>query len=271
MAWTSLSSETTHGTTGNGLQAVARTGFAVNGVLYIVLGIIAVQAAMGDGAAQGSSGALRTIASQPLGQILLAATAIGIAAHVVWKLFLAIADPERNGWASRTFELITAALYATLGFAAARAVIGGSKPDGGSGTPHWTAEVMRQPLGKWLVAAAGAAILVYGLYQMYKSFAVDMNDELRLQRLGGQARQWVIGLGRIGFAARGIVLAVVGGFLIDAALRSNPGQARGIGGALRTLETQPYGPWLLGAVAAGLAAFGALQLVRARYGRVPAG
>jgi hypothetical protein len=271
MTWTSLSSETMHGTTGQGLEAIARTGYAVNGVLYIVLGIIAVEAALGGGAATGSSGALRMIASQPLGRVLLAATAIGIAAHVLWKLFLVIADPQRNGYASRAFELITAGLYATLGFAAGRAVLDGSKPDGGESAPHWTAEVMRQPLGKWLVVAAGAGIFLYGLYQIYKSYAVDMNDELRIQRLGGRGRQWVVGLGRIGFAARGIVLAVVGGFLVDAALRSNPGQARGIGGALRTLESQPYGPWLLAGVAAGLAAFGVLQIVRARYVRFPAG
>lgn len=268
---TSLSSESTHGTTGDGLEAIARTGFAVNGLLYIVLGIIAVEAALGGGTAAGSGGALRAIASQPLGQVLLAITAIGIAAHVLWKIFLAIADPENDGPASRAFEVITGALYASLGLAAARAVLRGSTPDGGDSAPHWTAQVMSQPLGRWLVAAAGAGIFAYGLFQIYKAYAVDMNDELRLQQLGGTARRWILGLGRIGFAARGIVLAVVGGFLVDAALRSNPGTARGIGGALRTLEGQPYGPWLLSGVAAGLAAFGILQLVRARYGRFPAG
>ena len=74
--------------------------------------------------------------------------------------------------------------------------------------------------------------------------------------------------GRIGFSARGIAFAIIGGFLLVAAVHARSDEARGLGGALATLAQQPFGPWLLGIVASGLVVYGAFMVVQARYGRL---
>ncbi|MFL6257903.1 MAG: DUF1206 domain-containing protein, partial [Pyrinomonadaceae bacterium] len=45
-------------------------------------------------------------------------------------------------------------------------------------------------------------------------------------------------------------------------------EARGLSGALRALEQRPYGPYVLGAVALGLVAYGLYMFVEARYRRM---
>jgi hypothetical protein len=82
------------------------------------------------------------------------------------------------------------------------------------------------------------------------------------------AHRLTIWIGRLGIASRGIVFAVVGCLLVLAAYHSNPNEAKGLGGALDALQRQPYGPWLLAAVAAGLFAYGVYLFIRARYRRI---
>jgi len=74
--------------------------------------------------------------------------------------------------------------------------------------------------------------------------------------------------GQAGLSARGVVFGIIGVFLIQAALHSNAGEALGLSGALRALEQQSYGQWVLGIVALGLVAYGFYMLVLARYRRI---
>ncbi|MGH7504264.1 MAG: DUF1206 domain-containing protein, partial [Longimicrobiales bacterium] len=144
-------------------------------------------------------------------------------------------------------------------------VLGGGSGGGGDRASHWTAEIMSQPFGIWLVGVAGAIAGASALYQIYRAWTVDIDERLAIVSLSQSAHRWVIGIGRAGIAARGVVLGIIGWFLINAALQSNPAEARGLGGALRALQDQPFGPYLLVAVAAGLVAYGFHQLVKARY------
>jgi hypothetical protein len=228
-----------------------------------------LNAAIGSGRATGSSGALQSLAGSGPGRIALGAIALGLACYVVWRAVGAILNPEKEGAAKRAFYALTALVHAGLAIEAARiALSGGAAGSSSSGAQSRTASLMQQPFGIWLVAAVGAAILGYGLYQFWKGWTADLSDRLALSRMGATARRWAVRAGRLGLAARGVVFGIIGVLLITAAVRADPQQAEGLGGALRTLQGQPYGPWLLGVVAIGLFAYGVYMWVQARYRRI---
>jgi hypothetical protein len=61
------------------------------------------------------------------------------------------------------------------------------------------------------------------------------------------------------------VLAIVGWFLLKAAVQFEPTAPVGIGGALAKLAHASYGSWLLGLTATGLIVFALFDLLQARY------
>ena len=258
------------------VEKLARMGYAAKGIVYLIIGGIAARAAFGSGErVQGSQGAMRTILEQPFGKLLLGLVALGLAGYALWRFVQAGLDPEHKGTdaggaAKRAGYAISGVIHAGLALAALRMVTGrggGSGGDGGSAV-HWTATLMRQPMGRWLVAAVGLGIVGYGLYALYRAYAVKLSKQLDLSRMSPAAREWAVRSGRAGIAARGVVFAIMGFFLLLAALHSNPAEARGLDGALRALQEQAYGPWLLGLVALGLVGYGIYQLVEARYRRI---
>jgi hypothetical protein len=136
---------------------------------------------------------------------------------------------------------------------------------GGNGAQHWTAVVMDKPFGRIAVGLAGAGIAGYGLYEIYRAFRSDLAKRLNLEGSEVATRRRVVGFGRAGTAARGVVFAIIGWLVLQAALRYDPTEAEGLQGALDTLRHAAYGQYLLGAVALGLIAYGIFQLVKARY------
>lgn len=255
------------------VEKLARMGYGAKGIVYLIIGGIAARAAFGSGErVEGSRGALRTILEQPFGKLLLGLVALGLAGYALWRFVQAGLDPEHKGTdgggvAKRAGYAISGVIHAGLALAALR-MVAGRGGGGGDRTDDWTATLMRQPMGRWLVAAVGLGIIGYGLYALYRAYAVKLSKQLDLSRMSPTAREWAVRSGRAGIAARGVVFAVMGFFLLLAALRSNPAEARGLDGALRALQEQAYGPWLLGLVALGLVGYGIYQLVEARYRRI---
>ncbi|HEX5723995.1 MAG TPA: DUF1206 domain-containing protein [Longimicrobiaceae bacterium] len=260
------------------VERLARLGYAARGVVYFVVGLLAVRAAFGSGRPAGPGGALETILRQPLGRVLLGVVALGLAGYALWRLVQAVLDPEHKGsdgkgLLKRAGSALSGVLYAGVALAAARMALG--SPGGGDGgdgeARHWTAVLLQQPAGRWLVALVGAGIAAYGAYQLYRVHASSPTKRLDVARLDPRARQWLERGGRLGWAARGVVFGVMGIFVVRAALQYDPGEARGLQGALRTLQEQAYGPWLLGVVGMGLMAYGVFELVKARYRRIRPG
>jgi formate hydrogenlyase subunit 3/multisubunit Na+/H+ antiporter MnhD subunit len=128
--------------------------------------------------------------------------------------------------------------------------------------------VLQWPLGRWIVAAVGLGVLAAGLFNLYRALTRKFRKDLREHEMGSQVRSWAIAVGVVGHAARGVVFALVGALLLKAALEYDPTEAIGIDGALRKLAQQPYGPWLLGGVAAGLLAYALFCFVQARFREV---
>ncbi len=258
----------------SGITRVGRLGYAAKGLVYITIGLLAAQVAwLGHGRTGGSRAALRFIAHQPFGQVLLCVTIGGLACYAVWRLLETFTDVEgrgtdAKGLALRARSLIIAFIYGGITLGAIKILLGSSSGDGGgSAAQDWTARILKQPFGAALTVALGAAVVAGGAYKVWSAFQKKFAKKISLSELSANARKWLSRTCVFGLAARGLVFILVGIFLLQAGLQSNAEKARGLSGALDSLQSQPYGRWLFGTVALGLAAYGIYCCVRARYGR----
>jgi len=257
------------------VERLARFGYAAKGVVYGIVGLLAAQAALGTGGrTTDTQGALQEIILQPFGKFLLGVVALGLIGYVVWRFVQAIKDPENKGTdakalAQRLGYAGNGLIYAGLALSAVQLILGSGGGNSNS-TEDWTARLLSQPFGQWLVGTIGAFIIGLGFYQFYKAFTAKFRKELNLAELSHTEQKWVMGISRFGLAARGIVFCVIGFFLIQAAYQSDASEARGLGEALQILAEQSYGPWLLGTVGFGLLAYGTYMVIQARYRRIVA-
>lgn len=255
------------------VEKLARFGYTVKGIVYAVIGVLALQAAFGSGGkTTDTNGAIHTIAVQPFGSFLLAVVGIGLLGYVLWRFVQAITDPENKGTdakgiATRLGYAISGFIYAGLAFEALRLATS-TGGDGGRSTQDWTALVLQQPFGRWLVGIVGALIIGVGFYRLYKAYKIKFRKKLDLSELDRTEETWAVRISRFGIAARGVVFVMIGFFLIQAARQFDASKARGLDGALQTLARQPYGKFLLGFVALGLIAYAIYLWIQARYRRI---
>lgn len=259
---------------------LARAGYASKGVLYGVIGALAAAAAFGDGgggATTGSKGALQTLRAQPFGQILLVVMIVGLLGYAVWRFVQATVDPEnegsdakgiakRVGWFFIGVVHLALVVYA-IGLLTG-AAIGGSGGGSGSGAESWTARLMSWPAGPWIVGAAGLVATGLSIYQLYRAWKADLDDQLDLTEMSAKTRKWAVGVSRFGMGARGVVGMIIGVALVVAAVRANPNEAKGLGEALASIQGWTLGWLILGIVALGLVAYGVYELIEARYRRI---
>lgn len=257
--------------TSNKFELLARLGYAARGVVYLIIGGLAVLAAFGQGGrTTDTHGALSTILHQPFGKMLLAVVALGLIGYALWRVAQGLQDTDGHGTSAKGLAiraglLVSATIHAALAIFALDLIAGGG--GGGDGTQDWTADLMAQPFGRWLVGLIGIAVIGGGIAQIVKGWTARFERHFRPDAL---RHGWVQPVSRFGLIARGIVFVMIGAFLVLAAWQADPQEARGLGGALSTLQAQPYGSFLLGIVALGLLAFGVYSLVEAAYRRVNA-
>jgi len=257
------------------IEAFARIGYAAKGIVYCLMGLIAILAAIGlTKHVVDQRGVMHALLAKPLGRTMLLVMAAGLTCYTLWYFIQAIVDPERNGthWkalAKRFGQFCKGVFHVMLVAGIFRLIIGlEAARSMDSSARDWTEFVMAFPLGIWLVGATGLGILCYGFYQLYRGWRIKLDDQLELQRLSRWYRRLLIALSRFGLFARGILFGLIGIFLLTAAIRANPQEAKGVAAAMRTLESQPYGSWLLSAVALGLISYGFYQFIRARYRKI---
>jgi hypothetical protein len=255
----------------SGFEWLARAGFVARGLIYGIIGILAIKLALGGGGKTTNQlGALETIARQSFGKVLLILVAIGLAGYALWRLLHALLGhgPEDS---DTTFERVAAfgsgIVYAGLCAIAVEILLGSG--GNSSGSSHKTAAgVFGWPAGTWLVGIAGAVLVGVGLYQGYRGISRDFLKDSKTEEMSARVRNWVEWIGTFGHLARMVVFGLVGVFLIKAAIDYDPNKAVGLDGALAKLAHASYGPFLLGLVAAGLIAFGVYSLSDARYRRI---
>jgi len=253
------------------LRWIARIGFIGRGIVFLILGGLALWAALGGGTQPvGTSGALNRVISQPAGALLALAIAIGLLCFAALRVVEAVSDvydygDDWHGIAQRASLGAAGIFYTGLGIAAASIVLAGRyAPNNDQQVRDWTAWALSMPFGAWLVGIAGGITVVIGLGLATAGLRGKFKTRLRLHEKGGRV---VTLLGVIGFLARSVVFVLIGSFLIFAAFTADPKHAQGFGGALRALRDQPYGNVLLITAAAGLLAFGIFGVAEAHYGR----
>jgi hypothetical protein len=250
------------------VHAFARGGYVASGVLHVLVAWLAVQLALGRPTGQADeSGAFRTIAQMPGGEVLLWAVAVGFAALAVWQFATAVVggpNVERKA-AARAKSVAKGVLYAALAVAGVRYAQGA----GGTGRSEesMTAGVLAMPGGRWLVGGVGLAIVAIGVYHVVKGLRRKFLRDLA--GTGGRAvGRVVVRLGQVGYVAKGIALGVVGGLVVAAAATADASRAGGLDDALRTIRDQPFGAVLLLVIGLGIAAFGFYSFARARFARL---
>lgn len=255
------------------IERLARLGYASIGIVYMIVGGLAVAAGLGKRGSTGSHhDAFALIRDQPFGRVLLAIIAIGMIGYVLWRFVSAVTDNEHRGSDVKGLGIRFASFFRGLVYAAIAVEVirmiankGGGGSGGDQEAQHWTARLMEKPFGPWLVAAAGIGVVAYGAYQLYAAWDAKLSKRISLGEIDSNVRGKVIAISRFGIGARGIVFFVIGGSLVLAALRHNPQAAHSTTGALRELPLP-----LLVVVGFGLAAYGVYALVNAKYRRIRA-
>jgi hypothetical protein len=254
------------------VKIAARVGLFAYGVTHLLIAWLALQIAFGGGGQEADqTGAFQTLAQQPFGRVLLWVLVIGFAAVALWRLEQAVWGYSYVSDTGKQIRRRVAAgakvvLFAVLAVLAASTAAGGGA-SGGGGQQGLTATVLGWPGGQLLVGAVGLGIVAVGGKKVYDGVKRQFIDDMSLPS-DPTARQVAVRSGQVGFIAKGVAIALIGGLVVAAAVRFRPDQAAGLDTALKALASQPYGPYLLAAVALGLAAYGVFCFFDARYHRV---
>ena len=253
-----------------GMAWLARAGLVARGLMYVLIGIIAVQVAI-DGSHQQAdrTGALRLVAQTAFGTAILWLLVIGFAGMTLWRLSEAAwGSPGADGRkaSKRLANLARAVFYALVTYGILKYALGVGQPSSSdSQSQDLTADALKYQGGQVVVALAGVVVVIAGLYVIYRAYKLKFLKHLRMGSASARTRKVVTRLGQIGGIARGLVFATIGVFLVIAAKDANPKQAKGIDSALRALAHTPLGPWLLVVVAIGLMMFGVYWWCEARW------
>lgn len=252
------------------LGRLARAGFVARGLVYLIIAILALELATGQrGTTTNQQEALRQIAEEPFGKVLLVLVAVGLAGYAFWMLCRAAighGTERRDRVGERVAALGSAIAYGILCATAIEVLVGAGAESGQ--TKEATGGVLGWPGGPVLVAIAGAVVVGIGLYQAYKGLARKFLDEAKTGEMDRKVRRAYTALGVFGYVARAVVFVLVGYGLIRAAIDYDPHKAVGLDGALHQVVAASYGPALLVLVAVGLAGFAVYSIADARYHRV---
>ncbi|MEV5015782.1 DUF1206 domain-containing protein [Streptomyces sp. NPDC053780] len=258
---------------GSAAEGAARAGLTARGVIYLLVGILALQIAFGSGNRQADrGGALEELADKPFGAVLLWALGIGLVGMALWRLSEAAFGATGKDGHKAKKRLPAAARCVFYAFVA-YSVLAFAAGAGGSGSSDQqsrdvTAKVMEMPAGQWIVGLAGAGVVVAGVVIAVQALRRSYHKKLKLGALSSRARTLLDVTGVGGGVARGAVFAAAGAFAVRAAVDYKPDQAKGLDDTLRSFADTPLGPWLLALVAAGLVLFGVFSFALARWRRV---
>jgi hypothetical protein len=249
---------------------LARAGLICRGVIYAIIGVLALKLALGDGGrATAQNGALKTIADRPFGKTLLVIVAVGLAGYAAWRLLRAAVGhgaEQRDSASDRIAALGSGVAYAILCVTAVKIIAG--SPTGSGSPKKATGGVLGWSVGPALVVIAGVVLIGVAAYQAYKGIGRKFLDDSKTAEMSPAIKRAFTVLGVAGHVARAVVFVLIGYGLIHAAVDYDPRKAVGLDGALRKLAHASYGPTLLGIVAAGLICFAAYSMADARYRKV---
>lgn len=250
------------------IDRIARAGYLARAFVYLLMGGFALMLTFGnsEGATTDPRGALRKLLDQPLGQVFLGILALGLFCYAVWRFIQAYKDPEHKGtklkgWVIRAGYAIGGLTHLMLGIYAVKLLLDVSSKSGMNekGMTQW---LLNQPFGQFLTIAVGLIIIGFGLSQLYIGFKAKFANKLELP---AEKRSLLCSVCKFGLIARGLVLALIGTFFVQAGRHFNSQEAGGIAEAWKVLRNQPYGDYLILAVALGFIAFAIYGILESKY------
>lgn len=254
------------------VEAFVRFGFVARGLVYFIIGGLALQLALGHGgAATTPQGALDYIGGFPFGPWLLGAVAVGLVGYSLWGLIRAFLDPLRKGFSpkglvTRAGYLVSAASYGILAVPVILSLLNPARGTSGNSSNNLIPELWAKPYGFYLVVGVAVFWLLSGLGQLAIAYKAGFTQELDTSRMSASETKFAEWVGQVGYGARGVVFLIIS-FVIFRAIQT--ANANGAGGlydaALEQIGRVPYGHVLLGAVAAGLMLFGLFSVLAARW------
>jgi hypothetical protein len=260
-----------HNAASPAVQWLERFGFLIRGLIYIVIGLLALQLAIGAGGATTSpTSAIALIGRQPFGKLMLAVVAVGLAGYALWGFVRAILDPlgrgtDAKGLIDRAGFFFSGLSYAALLIPTVLALLNKPSATAQGSTAGVPATLLSGPAGKWLVIAFGLFWIVAGAGQLAAAYTDHFMRDLNKGTMSAQEIKTATWLGKLGYAARGIVFGLIGLIILQTVFAVGAKQAQGFDGALAALAHAPYGEILLGAVAIGLMLFGLYSALCAKW------
>lgn len=252
------------------IRVLARMGFAAIGAVYVLMGVLALLAAVGQhsGVRADKEEAVERLQDLPAGNVLLGLISAGLLGYIIWRFTQAIRDTEckgngPKGWAFRLWYVCSGLFYSGLALYAGRLALHGRAHKGGDAPQNLTAKVLEWPAGDWLIILLGLVIIGAGLFQGYRAFSGRVETDVNARRLSNNQELLVYRAAQVGVTARGVVVAIIGYFFLQAGWQARAGAVGSTDEALGLLAAM--GPMALGTVAAGLLAYGLYSLVQARY------
>lgn len=253
------------------IEPLARMGYSARGVIYLIVGIFAVLAAIGSGEEKGSKDALHTLLAQPFGAILVWLLIAGLAGYVIWRLVQAVLDSDDHGTGPKALAIRGGLLVSALTYGAlavyALSLMGILSSGGSGGGKGKVADYLAGFVGSAAVSL-GLAIIVLGVacahfWKAYKrkyAHHIDCN---------AAPMGLVDPVSIIGLTARGLVFVVIAVMFYYRFLSAEDSSAEpGLKSALQFVQGLPFGGFLLSVLGLGLIAFSAYSFAEASWRRI---
>lgn len=252
------------------VHGLARLGLGARGVLWLVIGLLMLSVALGGSEQTDQGGALSAVAEQGFGTVLLVVLAVGFFGDGLWRLLDGAVGHRfqrdaKKKWGKRAASLVRGLVALALGAATVRFLLEGATADQ---TQSTTARLMAAPGGRVLVGVLGLVLVGIGVAMAVKGVQHDHADDLATGRMPAGLRRPALRIGVVGLLGRGAVFALLGLFLVRAAVRFDAGEAKGLDAALQTVVQQPYGRVLLALAVVGVLAYALWSFVEAGYKRL---
>lgn len=252
------------------LETVARFGWAANGLLHLLIGVLALRLALGASGEADQAGAVSELSSKPGGALLIWAGMIACAALALWQFSDAAFGyrhlEDKKKWGKRAKAVGLGIVFAAISSVFGVFAFGGSS-DSSETSQDASSRLLQFPGGSIVLFLIGAGIAAAGIFYIYKGIVQKFLDDLKTLPPGAQ-RIGVSWLGTFGYIGKGAALVVLGILFAVAALQHDPEQAKGLDGALKALKEQPFGDAALILIAVGLMCYGLYLGARARYGKM---
>ena len=258
-------------------ERLGAVGWVARGIVYLLLALIVAQLALSGSTGDESAtkqGALERLSDQPLGAPMLVVVMIGLACYAAYRLlsiFLPTTGNDSKDMAKHLLRFGSAVVYAALAWQAWAALTGGGEGEAGSGgsaevSRTWSAALLSSTVGRVVLATVGIALLGIAIDQVRRG--VTHTFMKRISCTGGWPSETTIErVGTAGHLGRGVVVALLGLFVLVAVVQHDPDEVKGLDGALRSVADATAGSLVLGVVAAGLAAYGLYSIIAARCRR----